>query len=87
MRLSVVLLAVFALAACDEAMMEQQAASAEAETAAAAAAPEAPAQDLSPPPGLSGEEMVIWNALSDSAKADAKTFIASGGTFAEFYGG
>ncbi|MEO1551800.1 MAG: hypothetical protein AAFR93_15440 [Pseudomonadota bacterium] len=93
MLLRVIPLAVCAitLTACEEAMTEAatdtapQTAQAQAE--AAAAGPAAAAQDLSPPPGLTGEELVIWGALNDTAKADAKAFIADGGTFAEFYGG
>ncbi len=41
--------------------------------------------DLSPPPGLTREEMTIWNSMTDGAKAEAKAFIAGGGTFRDFY--
>jgi hypothetical protein len=51
----------------------------------AASAPAPAAGDLSPPAGLTRDELTIWNALADDKKAEAKKFIADGGTFRDFY--
>ena len=36
------------------------------------------------PAGLTAEEQLIWNSLSDQAKRDAVTYMDAGGSFKDF---
>ncbi len=57
-----------------------------AEPAPVAGTPPLPdAAGLTPmPPGLSSDERVIWNSLTEAARAEAAAFIANGGTLTQF---
>ncbi|MEM8787115.1 MAG: hypothetical protein AAGE76_02535 [Pseudomonadota bacterium] len=50
---------------------------------AAGATAAAPA-DVLQPPGLTADEVVIWNTLRPDVKARAAEFIAGGGTLTQF---
>jgi len=70
----VVMIAAFGLAACDETSSGGEVAASGAATASA----------TPQPAGLSGDEVTIWNSLSETAKAQAAEFIANGGTLTQF---
>ncbi len=77
-RISLIALATFGLAACEETM------STEAEKPEAMAVEAEKAMVLEAPAGLNSDELLIWNSLTESAKKDALVFIENGGTFAQF---
>lgn len=40
--------------------------------------------DIAMPAGLTAEEQLIWNSLSDQAKRDAVAYMQAGGSFRDF---
>lgn len=75
-RLSLALIPLAALAACETAT------SGDASEVAAPAAEAA--ADIPEPAGLTSDQKLIWASMTPAAKAEAVAFIENGGTFAQF---